>query len=86
MKFNVGKCKIMHLGKNNPNHQYTMNNIPMISSTDEKDVGVLLTDNLKPSKHCAQVAQNANQVLGQMTRAFHFRDSFTFSFNGSQFS
>ena len=78
MKFNVGKCKIMHLGKNNPKHQYTMNNIPMISSTEEKDVGVLVTDNLKPSKHCAQVAQKANQVLGQMTRAFHFRDRFTF--------
>ena len=35
----------------------------------------LVTDNLKPSKHCAQVAQKANQVLGQITRAFHFRDS-----------
>ena len=38
MKFNISKCKIMHLGKSNPKHQYTMNNIPMISSTEEKDV------------------------------------------------
>ena len=78
MKFNASKCKIMHLGKNNPNPQYTMNNIPIISFTEEKDVGVLVTDNLKPSKHCALDAQKANQVLGQMTRAFHFRDCFTF--------
>ena len=50
----------------------------MISSSEVKDVGVLVTDNLKPSKDCAQVAQKANQVLDKMTRPFHFSDRFTF--------
>ena len=39
----------------------------------EKDVGVLLTCNLKPLQQCAQAAKKARQVLGQMTRTFHYR-------------
>jgi ribonucleases P/MRP protein subunit RPP40 len=25
MSFNVGKCKVMHFGRNNPQHEYSMN-------------------------------------------------------------
>ena len=31
----------------------------------EKDVGVMITSNLKPSVQCARVAKRANSVLGQ---------------------
>ena len=34
----------------------------------EKDVGVLISNNLKPS------AQKANQLVGQMARSFTYRD------------
>ena len=44
MKFNVSKCKVMHLGKKNPNFQYTMEGKQMITTEEERDVGVLITD------------------------------------------
>jgi hypothetical protein len=33
---------------------------------------------LKPSQQCAKAAATARAVLGQISRAFHFRDKFTF--------
>ena len=46
------------------------------SSKEEKDIGVIISDSLKPSQ-CAVAARKANQVLGQMSRSFHYRDRFT---------
>ena len=42
--------------------------------TEEKDLGVIFQDTLNPSKQCFEAAKNANLVLGQITRAFHYRD------------
>ena len=47
------------------------------SSKEEKDIGVIISDSLKPSSQCAVAARKANQVLGQMSRSFHYRDRFT---------
>ena len=40
----------------------------------EKDIGVLVHESLKPSHQCAKDAAKANAVLGQMSKAFHYRD------------
>ena len=47
-------------------------------TTFEKDVGVLIHSTLKPRDQCVKAAKKANQVLGQMSRALHFRDKQTF--------
>ena len=44
----------------------------------EKDVGVMVTSNFKPSVQCANAAKKANMVLGQITRVVTFRDRTTF--------
>ena len=72
--FNRGKCKIMHFGKNNPRMGYTMGGQALESSRQEKDLGVLIEDNLKPSAQCAKAASKANQVLGQLLRGCTWRD------------
>jgi hypothetical protein len=33
---------------------------------------------MKPSAQCAKAAKTASQVLGQLSRAFHYRDRLTF--------
>ena len=78
MQFNAIKCKIMHIGRNNPCFQYLMNGTILESTDEEKDVGVLIHKSLKPSKQCTLSAKKANQVLGQITRAFHYRDRHVF--------
>lgn len=74
MQFNVAKCKIMHYGHNNKLHQYTMGGVVLESTVEEKDLGVMTTDKLKPGKQCKKAARIAQAVLGQISRAFHYRD------------
>ena len=42
----------------------------------EKDVGVLIHRNLRPSMQCTKAAKKANSVLGQLTRAVSYRETF----------
>ena len=82
MLFNAEKCKVLHFGKNNPGYSYTMGGYApagtvLASDTEEKDVGVLIHQSLKPSRQCAKAASKANQVLGQMSRAVTYRNKYT---------
>ena len=39
MSFNVNKCKIMHLGFGNVNHEYNLNGTVLTETVEEKDLG-----------------------------------------------
>ena len=41
------KCKVMHLGHSNANHVYTLGDVPLDTTNEEKDLGVLVSDSLK---------------------------------------
>ena len=73
MAFNVKKCKILHVGYNNPGYNYFMNGTQIVSATEEKDLGVVVEASMKPGKQCAQAAKNGNFALGQIQRAFHYQ-------------
>ena len=79
MSFNTDKCHILHTGKHNKNFSYQWGNGELAVTTQEKDVGVIISDCLKPSVQCAEAAKKANRVLGQITRAISYRDKFTFA-------
>ena len=78
MEFNIPKCKVLHVGKQNNNYIYFMNGTKVTNVSQEKDIGVITHESLKPSTQCLSAAKNANFVLGQISRAFHFRDKITF--------
>ena len=73
-QFNATKCKVMHIGRKNPQFKYTMGDKVLQAVDVEKDVGVMIHSSLKPSTQCAQAAKKANQIIGRMSRAFHYRD------------
>ena len=73
MKFNEKKCHVLHIGKNNPKHQYMMEGNVLQSVESEKDVGVLVQHDLKVNEQCAVAVKKANCVLGQIKRSFNSR-------------
>ena len=78
MQFNIDKCKVIHSGFSNPLYSYTINGQTLDSVENEKDLGVMMQKTLKPGLQCKQMARRANGILGQICRAFHFRDRHVF--------
>ena len=46
------KCKIMHVGKRNLGYEYKMAGTRLAEVEEEKDIGVTVQKNMKPSKQC----------------------------------
>ena len=75
LPFNTKKCKSLHIGGKNNHHLYTMNDQELDQVTEEKDLGIIIDENLKFHKHTAAAAKKANFILGLIKRSFASLDS-----------
>jgi hypothetical protein len=80
MYFNVDKCKVMHVGRaNNKSSQvYSMScadytRRPLEVSTVERDLGVMVSSDLKVRAQVEAAASTANRMLGQLKKSFRSR-------------
>jgi len=63
---NIEKCKVMHLGYNNSQVQYVMDGEQLQCVTEERDLGVIVSEHLKWEKQCSQAVKKANMILGKL--------------------
>ena len=65
MDFNTTKCKVIHMGSSNDRHTYTMGGFAPAGTilenvSEEKDIGVIIHESLKPSLQCSKAAKKAS--------------------------
>jgi len=70
MLFNIDKCKVMRLGYNNPSVHYFMDAMQLLVVHVEKDMGIVVTDDLKWENQCVAAVKQANKALGMTKRSF----------------
>jgi len=65
-------------------NEYKLNGNVLQKVDEEKDLGIFVTSDLKPSVHCVNAAAKAMQVLGVIKRNFVLTDEedFRLLFNG----
>ena len=71
---NMDMEKVLHIGNRNVQANYTMNGKQLAKVEQEKDLGVVISSDLKPSKQCSEVVKTANKLIGFIGRSFEFRD------------
>ena len=65
------KCCILHVGRANPQHPYTLSSLPLRLVSEIKDLGFLIDRNLKFSSHCKYISTKAFQVSHMILRALY---------------
>jgi hypothetical protein len=75
MLFNLEKCKVMHFGKRNVKTVYSLGGTELKEVTQEKDLGIIVQNDLKVSQQCVKATKTGNQVLGMINRTFKFKSS-----------
>ncbi len=74
MPFNLDKCKVMHIGQGNCRTSYSLLGRDIATTDLEKDLGVLISSDLKFSKQCIEVEKKAQRLLGYIKRQFRYRN------------
>ena len=82
LRLNACKCKIMYFGGSNESRMhYSMDDlvfgrrVELESSDCERNLGVMISSNLKWKNHISIIVSKANKVLGMLLKTFTSRDA-----------
>ena len=74
MLFNFGKCKCIHIGHGNIDEEYKMGDAVLGRTTQEKDLGVTFSDDVKVAEQCGIGATKGNQILELISRTIMYKE------------
>ena len=69
---------MLHIGRTNPGFIYHLNNHLLVEVTSEKDLGVIISNDLKASCNVINQVKKANKMVGMIRRTFSFLDKNSF--------
>jgi hypothetical protein len=70
MEFNLEKCKVMHIGYKNTKVAYKFFGATLNETEVEKDLGILISNDLKVTKQCIAAEKKAMKILGYIKWLF----------------
>ena len=75
--FNERKCKVLHLGFRNPKQYYHMKGVTLAVATEEKDLCVIIYEELRFHKHVAAAVKKSSMMLVLIRATFTCLDEVT---------
>ena len=76
LKFNLEKCKVMHVGRNNPQNAYNFLGETLPICTEEKDLGVTFNEKFSFHEHIYASISKAKSCLAWLLRNTLSRDPY----------
>ena len=77
LKFNSTKCKVLHIGDNNPGYKYYINEGSTVRelqvTTSEKDLGVYIDPNLTFKDHIENTIKKARSLSGLINHTITYK-------------
>lgn len=70
MSLNPDKCTILHIGSNNLKLQYKLNSTELSKVEWQRDLGIIISSDLKWEKHINRIVKQANTTLYLSLKAF----------------
>ena len=70
MPLSIVKSNVMHCGRNQPRHSYTLQNRPLTAIDTTTDLGITRTSDSVYSKHCEVVASKVQKWPEQFAKFF----------------
>ena len=77
MHFNIDKCKVLHIGKQNPMLEYSLNDEVIDSVETQKDLGVLFNSKFNFTDHIKSCVAKAKSCTAWLFRNFISREQDT---------
>ena len=72
MLFNFGNCKRIHIGHGNMDEEYKMGDAVLCTTTQEKDLGVTFSADMKVS--CGIAVSKGNQIHGLIRKTIMYKE------------
>jgi hypothetical protein len=74
LKVAIHKCFVLHFGNSNPKRSLRITDSNIIGAQKIKDLGVTISDNLKFSEHCTEIASKGFRTSNLIFRSFVYKD------------
>jgi ribonuclease P/MRP protein subunit RPP40 len=73
MLFNVDKCSVLHMGKNNKQIEYKLGDKAILTCKQEKDLSIIIESSGKFSQQCLTAVNKANSLVGMIRRSIQYK-------------